>query len=78
MLDLLEDALVECNLQIKSPDVMANIQDYINIINAKYKVLQTENPELDGKIAHVLMPAFILGDKVLHEANIVIYRYNKD
>lgn len=78
MLELFGDALIECNLQIKSPDVMASIEDYNHIISAKRKVLQTDNPELHEKIAQVLMPAFILGDEVLREANIVIYSYNKE
>lgn len=78
MLELFGDALIECDLQIKWPDVMASIEDYNHIISAKRKVLQTDNPELHDKIAHVLMPAFILGDEVLREANVVIYSYNKE
>lgn len=78
MLELLEDALIECNLEIKSPDVMSSANDHSDIVSTKHKTLDTDNPELHGKIAHVLMPAFVLGSEVLREANIVIYSHNTE
>lgn len=77
MLDLLGDALVECNLQVKAPEIMGSAEDYASILNAKSKTLETDNPELDGKVAQVIMPAFILGNDVLREAIIVIYSYRE-
>lgn len=79
MLEQLEDALLECNVALKTPTVMQSADEYKDIISGTRKTKTTNQPELHGKIAEVLMPAFVLktqtGEEVLREASIAVYVY---
>jgi hypothetical protein len=79
MLELMEDALLECNVAIKFPSLMDNADEYREIISGNKKVQKTNQPDLHGKIAEVVTPAFMLktqaGDEVLREATITVYSY---
>tara|TARA_R110002126_G_scaffold239459_19_gene382821 strand:- start:1126 stop:2028 length:903 start_codon:yes stop_codon:yes gene_type:complete len=81
MLDQLEDALLECNVELRTPALTEQVDEYKNIISGHKKIKITDQPDLHGKIAEVLLPAFILktqaGEEVLREANIAIYIYEE-
>ena len=81
MLEMLEDALLECNVEVKSPLVNAQMSDYQDLIGGHKKSVSTNQQELHGTIAEILFPAFVLktqaGEEVLREANIAIYVYEE-
>lgn len=81
MLEQLEDALLECNVALKTPALMQSADEYREIISGNKKIQVTNKPELHGKIAEVLMPAFVLrtqaGEEVLREANVAVYVYEE-
>ncbi len=81
MLEQLEDALLECNVELRAPALLEQADEYKEIISGHKKTKTTDQPELHGKIAEILMPAFMLktqaGEEVLREANIAIYVYEK-
>lgn len=81
MLDQLEDALLECNVELKAPAIMDLADEHKDIISGNKKTQTTNQPELHGKIADVLMPAFMLktqaGEEVLREASIAVYVYEE-
>ncbi|PHR93136.1 MAG: hypothetical protein COA69_04080 [Robiginitomaculum sp.] len=81
MLEQLEDALLECNVELRTPTLLERADDHKDIIGGRIKTKTTNQPELHGKIAEVLLPAFVLktqaGDDVLREASIAIYVYEE-
>lgn len=81
MLGQLEDALLECNVELKTPALMGPADEYKDIVSGSKKTKTTDQPELHGKIADVLMPAFLLktqtGEEVLREATIAVYVYEE-
>lgn len=81
MLEQLEDALLECNVELKVPALLDAADEHKEIISGHKKTQTTNQPELHGKIAEVLMPAFMLktqaGDEVLREASIAVYIYEE-
>ena len=81
MLEQLEDALLECNVELRTPALMEQADEYKDIISGHKKIKTTDQPDLHGKIAEVLLPAFVLKtqtrEEVLREASITIYIYEE-
>ena len=81
MLEILEDALLECNVEIIAPVLMKQAEEYHVIIGGNQKTRTTDQQDLHGKIAEVSFPAFLLitqaGEEVLREASITTYVYKE-
>lgn len=81
MLELLEDALIECNVEIKNPSVMEQVEAHAGLIGGQKKSTLTNQQELHGRIEKVISPAFILktqaGDEIIREASVSIYMYQE-
>ncbi|MBK67613.1 MAG: hypothetical protein CMP22_05745 [Rickettsiales bacterium] len=81
LLEILEDAFLECNVEIKYPSINASTSDYKDLIGGAKKFISTNQQELHEKIAEVLLPAFILKtqakEEVLREANVAVYIYEE-
>jgi len=81
MLEILEDALLECNVEIIAPVLMKQAEEYHGIIGGNQKTRTTDQQDLHGKIAEVSFPAFLLitqaGEEVLREASITTYVYKE-